>query len=230
MNRKLVSLALVLVMVFTASMSVFAATNGGNITNIDHITGSNVIPNYDSVEYTFYLSQDSYYNAKLYIPEGYGLELRNSQLQTLSYVESNGTLAQITKNSIPAGVYKLVVWCTTGDDTGTYHIYQSTSVQDDNITNMSTVIDTSNIPSYTAKEYKIYISNTGDYSAQLNIPRGYILELRNSQLQTVSFDESDGTSASISVTNLPAGVYKLIVWATSGSGSVTYTINQSANW
>lgn len=230
MKRKLVSLALVLIMVFTASMSVFATTNGGNISNIDHITGSNVIPNYDSVEYTFYLSQDSYYDAKLYIPDGYGLELRNSQLQTVSYVESDGTLAEITKNSIPAGVYKLVVWCTSGDDTGTYDIYQSTSVQTDNITNKSTVYATSNIPSYTAKEYNLYVSNTGNYSAQLTIPDGYGLELRNSQQQTVRYDDSDGTGASISVTNLPAGVYKLIVWATSGSGSVSYTINQSANW
>lgn len=230
MKRKLLLLALVLVMVFTANVSVFATTNSGNISNIDHITGSNVIPNYDSVEYTFYLSQDSYYDAKLYIPDGYGLELRNSQLQTVSYVGSDGTLAEITENSIPAGIYTLVVWCTSGNDTGTYDIYQSTSVQTDNITNKSTVYATENIPSFTAKEYNIYISNAGDYSAQLTIPDGYGLELRNSQQQTVSYVGSDGTGASISVTDLPAGVYKLIVWATNGSGAISYTINQSANW
>ncbi|OPX41938.1 hypothetical protein CLHUN_41980 [Ruminiclostridium hungatei] len=230
MKRKLLSLALVLVMVFTVNISAFATTYSGNISNIGHITGSNVIPNYDSVEYTFYLSQDSYYDAKLYIPIGYGLELRNSQQQTVSYVESDGTLAEITKNSIPAGIYKLVIWCTSGHDTGTYNIYQSTSIQTDNITNKSTVYQTANIPSYTAKEYTFYVSNTGAYNAQLIIPDGYGLELRNSQQQTIRYDDSDSTGATISVTSLPAGVYKLIVWATSGSGSVSYTINQSANW
>jgi len=230
MKRKLISLALVLVMVFTVNISIFATTYSGNISNIGHITGSNVIPNNDSVEYTFYLSQDSYYDAKLYIPRGYALELRNSQQQTVDYVLSDGALAEITQNSIPAGIYKLVVWCTSGHDTGTYNIYQSTSIQTDNITNKSTINEIENIPSYTAKEYTFYVSNTGDYDAQLTIPRGYALELRNSQQQTLSYDDSDSTGASISVTSLPAGVYKLIVWARSGSGSVSYTINQSANW